>query len=353
MILNSINKYIKLLFGILNLYIIRIIFIYAIQISFIISFLSCINKLIELLHKLYNYSITYIILIIFFNLVKDIELFLPIIISLSVLFSIIYLKIKNEFIVILTLKKKYYNFVTLLVKTSITVSILFLIILEVILSFNYLLFNFNTKKNITNYNIYITNNKKLILIGNIYNNKIYNINIFCIVKNKLSIIYYAKMAKFIKNYWVLYQVRYLRLTKPVLYYYVSTYIWHTDLTPYELYILTVAPELLSIKQLYHQINYFKKNNIDYYYYQLYMWNKLLLPINITIIILIITSLSFRKINISSTKNIINGIIVNVLFYIIHQFTLYISFIAHKTLPLIILTHLIVLIYCIKINKNII
>ncbi|MCV2526147.1 MAG: LptF/LptG family permease [Candidatus Lightella neohaematopini] len=352
--ISKINKYIKLVFGILNLYILKNIFTYTIQISCIISLLSCINKLIEISNKIHNYPVIHIILIILFNIIKDMELFLPIIISLSVLCSIISLILKNELIIILTLKKKCYQITILIIKISIITAIFFLLILETILSFNYLLFNFNMKKNTTNYSIYIKNNKKSILIDNIYNNKIFNINIFYTTNNnKLYSIYHAKTAKFIKNYWILYDVKHLKLTKPILNDYIPICIWHTNLTPYELHIFTLTPELLSIKQLYHQINFLKKNNMDYYYYQLYMWNKLLLPINITIIIFIITSISFRKLDKLSIKSIvINSLIVNFLFYIIHQFILYISFIVHKILLIVLVSHLIVLLYCIKINRSI-
>ncbi|MCV2508717.1 MAG: LptF/LptG family permease [Candidatus Lightella neohaematopini] len=350
--INKINKYTKLLFGILNLYILKNIFIYTIQISCIISVLSCINKLIEISNKTYNYSTTHIVLIILFNIIKDIELFLPIIISLSVLCSIISLITKNELIIILTLKKNFYQIIILLIKISIITSIFFLLILEITLSFNYLLFNFDTKKNTNNFSIYIKNSKKFILIDNIYNNKIFNINIFYITNNnKLYDIYHARIAKFIKNYWILYDVNHLKLTKSISNNYIPICIWHTNLTPYELHIFATTPELLSIKQLYYQINFLKKNNMEYYYYQLYMWNKLLLPINITIIIFFTTSISFRKLNIFSIKNIIiNSLIINFLFYIIHQFILYISFIIHGILSIIIISHLILLIYCIKINK---
>ncbi|MCV2502335.1 MAG: LptF/LptG family permease [Candidatus Lightella neohaematopini] len=351
--IDRINKYTKLLFGILNLYILRNIFIYTTQILGIISLLSCINKLIEISNKIHNYSVIHIILMILFNIIKDIELFLPIIISLSVLCSIISLIVQNELIIILTLKKKCYQLTILIIKISIITSIFFLLILEIILSFNYLLFNFNVKKN-TNYNIYIKNNRKSILIDNIYNNKIFNINIFYTTNNnRLYNIYYARMAKFVKNYWVLYDVKHLKLAKTISNNYIPICIWHTNLTPYELYIFTTNPELLSIKQLYHQINFLKKNNMDYYYYQLYMWNKLLLPINIAIIIFIIASISFRKLDTLSIKSIvINSLTVNFLFYIIHQFILYISFIVHKILPIVLISHLIILIYCIKINKSI-
>ncbi|MCV2499772.1 MAG: LptF/LptG family permease [Candidatus Lightella neohaematopini] len=350
---NKINKYAKLLFGILNLYILKNIFIYAIQISCIISLLSCINKLIEISNKIYNYSIVHIILIILFNIIKDIELFLPIIISLSVLCSIISLILKNELIIVLTLKKKCYQITILIIKISIITSIFFLLILETILSFNYLLFDFNIKKSTASHNIYIKNSKKSILIDNIYNNKIFNINIFYTTNdNRLYNIYHAKMAKFTKNYWILYNVNHLKLTKPISSNYIPICIWHTNLTPYELHIFTITPELLSIKQLYYQINFLKKNNMDYDYYQLYMWNKLLLPINITIIIFIITSIIFRKLDTLSIKNIVtNSLIINFLFYVIHQFILYISFIIHKILPIVLISHLIVLIYCIKINKS--
>ncbi|MCV2525170.1 MAG: LptF/LptG family permease, partial [Candidatus Lightella neohaematopini] len=323
-------------------------------ISCIISLLSCINKLIEISNKIHNYSVIHIILIILFNIIKDMELFLPIIISLSVLCSIISLILKNELIIILTLKKKCYQITILIIKISIITAIFFLLILEIILSFNYLLFNFNVKKNTTNYSIYIKNSKKSILIDNIYNNKIFNINIFYTTNNnKLYSIYHAQTAKFIKNYWILYDVKHLKLTKPILNNYIPICIWHTNLTPYELHIFTLTPELLSIRQLYYQINFLKKNNMDYYYYQLYMWNKLLLPINISIIIFIITSISFRKLDKLSIKSIvINSLIVNFLFYIIHQFILYISFIVHKILPIVLVSHLIVLLYCIKINRSI-
>ncbi|MCV2528903.1 MAG: LptF/LptG family permease [Candidatus Lightella neohaematopini] len=350
--INNVNKYIKPLFGILNLYIMKSIFIYTIQVSCIIGLLSCISKLVELSNKIHNYSVIHIVLIILFNVIKDIELFLPIIISLSVLCSIISLITNNELITILTLKKCC-QITVLITKISIIISIFILLILEITLSFNYFLFNFNPKKN-TSYNIYIKNNKELILIENIYNNKIFNVNIFCTQNNnKLSTIYYAKTAVFIKNYWILYEVKYLRLTKPILSNYIPFCIWHTNLTPYELHIFTITPELLSIKQLYHQINLLNKDNIDYYYYQLYMLNKLLLPINTITIIFIITSLSFRELEKLSIKNIVlKNMIVNFLFYTIHQITLYISFITYKILLIVLILHLIVFIYCIKINKNI-
>lgn len=95
--------------------------------------------------------------------------------------------------------------------------------------------------------------------------------------------------------------------------------WLSSLTPDKLGVVTVKPELLSIRGLLNYLDYLDANQQDPSRYQLAFWRKLVQPITLAVMLLVALSFIFGPLrSVSMGARIMMGVATGILFFITNQ-----------------------------------
>lgn len=95
--------------------------------------------------------------------------------------------------------------------------------------------------------------------------------------------------------------------------------WKTLLDLDTVKIVSISPDLLSVRKLNTYIDYLKSNNLDYAKYELIFWSKLFSPFSILAMVLLAVPFIFGSVRqVSMGKQILFGFLVGVSFYIISR-----------------------------------
>lgn len=97
---------------------------------------------------------------------------------------------------------------------------------------------------------------------------------------------------------------------------VPTMTWQSELTPKELGVVSIDPENLSVSGLRDYIGYLKSNQQDAGRYQLEMWRKVLSPLTVVAMILLASSFIFGPLrSVSMGARMLMGIVTGFLVYV--------------------------------------
>ncbi|VFP83332.1 LPS export ABC transporter permease LptG [Candidatus Erwinia haradaeae] len=185
--------------------------------------------------------------------------------------------------------------------------------------------------------VWIREHTNFIFIEKIHtNNQITGISIYKFSNNKnLYTVQYAKSGKYNahKKLWDLsevYQSNLNQITQICNTYTVHNE-WNTSITPNKLRILTLNPETLSIRGLYHYLKYLDQSGQQGTRYQLSMWGKICQPLSLIVMMLMSLSLIFGPLRRTSMGvKIVTGISFGFLFYILNQIFGLLSLVCHAS-----------------------
>jgi lipopolysaccharide export system permease protein len=109
----------------------------------------------------------------------------------------------------------------------------------------------------------------------------------------------------------------------------NEFIWHGDLKPDHVAVLTIEPEMLNLSGLYEYQQYLEKNQLDSRSYQLEFWRKLAQPFSLVVMIVLASSFIFGPMrSVSMGARLMTGIVVGFGFHIFNNFFGPMSLIYH-------------------------
>ncbi|CUR53750.1 Lipopolysaccharide export system permease protein LptG [Serratia symbiotica] len=320
------------MFNILDRYISKIIFYNVIITLLMLISLSSIIKFIDQLRKIGQGTYT-TVKAEFFTLLsipKDIEIFLPMSVLIGTLIGLGQLSTYNELIIMQASGFTRMQISKSVVKTAIPFILIIMIISEWIVPYSdKIAHNFrlqqlynNSLLSIKN-KLWIKDKNDFIYIDHINTkNEIFGINIYHFNHlGNLETIRYANTANFKNKIWILSKVNNFHLInkKKIINKKKLLDEWKTNLTPEEIILTTLNPNSISIKKIYHYIQYLKHNNQNTKYYQLNLWKKIFSPFSIIVMMLMALSCVFGPLqSISINIRILIGIILGLLCYSLNK-----------------------------------
>ena len=130
----------------------------------------------------------------------------------------------------------------------------------------------------------------------------------------------ATRARFVQNYWRMFDVTHLKFEKNfVEKQFEAEYLWKSDITPDTLGVVSTKPEELSLTGLMEYVDYLEKNNQNVARFELAMWRKIFQPISIGVMLLVALSFIFGPLrSMTMAARVLMGIVTGFLFYIADQ-----------------------------------
>lgn len=98
------------------------------------------------------------------------------------------------------------------------------------------------------------------------------------------------------------------------------FVWHGELKPQHVEVLTVEPEMLDLKGLREYQQYLDSNQLDSRHYQLAFWRKLTQPLTLVVMMVLASSFIFGPMrSVSMGARLMSGIVVGFSFHIVNNF----------------------------------
>ncbi|MBU2969650.1 LPS export ABC transporter permease LptG [Pseudoalteromonas sp. C2R02] len=96
-------------------------------------------------------------------------------------------------------------------------------------------------------------------------------------------------------------------------------LYHSDLTPEKLGVVSVKPEALAFTGLVSYLNYLKQNDQDTSNYELALWRKVMQPVSIAVMLLVALSFIFGPLRtVTMGARIIMGVVTGIVFNLIDK-----------------------------------
>ena len=316
---------------ILDLYIAKIIFTSCALVLLILISMNSLFVFIEELKDIgtNDYDFFKAIIYTLLSLVKDIELYLPMVMLLGSLIGLGILANNSELVIMSASGMSKSDIVKSAIKSITPIIFLALALSEFLTPLSQkVAVSLKTKAMssgttiATNNQIWTKENNMFINIEHVLeSNRLENIKIFLFDNEfALSSILVAKKAHFAENSWQLedinktqFQPNQIKSSKQ------KNMKINLNLSPDELEVVKIKAENLSIIGLYKYINYLKQNNQASLEYKLVFWQKLLYPLAIITMLLLALSFIFGPLReVTMSAKIIAGIITGFSYYVIGQ-----------------------------------
>ncbi len=140
-------------------------------------------------------------------------------------------------------------------------------------------------------------------------------------KNELLATSFARTAKYRKQHWTVYDKKITYFTpKKIESNFIKKSEWYTTLNPEIITLLIMNPDFLSYSDLYHYVNYLKKQNLNYQRYWLSLCKKIMQPFATIVMVLLAVSFIFGPLrNASGGLRMMIGLMCGMFFFYAQDF----------------------------------
>lgn len=136
---------------------------------------------------------------------------------------------------------------------------------------------------------------------------------------QLEEIVYADSARFVDDAWQLSAPQFTRFSQDgVAAEHGEDFSWRSSLTPDVVGLVSLAPNNLSVRELYDYIHYMEENRLDTGQYALSLWSRLLMPFNTAGMILLAIPFIFGSTrSVSTGHRVMVGVMLGIGFYLVN------------------------------------